>query len=164
MNIVFPLLISLATPFSAASANASESVKSAKVSKAQLRKQSKADAREMELLQRSATLYWEGVRWNDTEKAANFVEDPGARLEFQAWLDDQADNRKIIDVKIIRVDVKTIEDKNSPINRKATIKVASEGYTLPDQVLKKTIEAQEWYRTASGWWVMWSPPAENQTP
>lgn len=164
MNIIFPLLLALASPQSSAESDANTAVKSAKMSKAQLRKQSKADAREMEFLQRSANLYWEGVRWNDSEKAANFIEDPGARLEFQAWLDDQGDERKITDVKIIRVNVQAVNAKDSPINRTAVIKVSAEGYTMPEQVLKKTIETQEWYRTSSGWWLRWTPPDSVPTP
>jgi hypothetical protein len=158
MTILLPLFLAFSALPAAADSKATDTVKSAKISKAQRRKQSKAESRDMEMLQRSATLYWEGVRWNDTEKASNFIENPGARLEFQAWLDEQNADHKILDVKIIGVDVQNVTDKESPISRTAVIKVASEGYKMPDQVLKKTVEAQQWYRTASGWWVQWAPP------
>lgn len=164
MTLILSLLLSFAVPPAHADAKPNATVKGAKMSKAQQRKQSKANAREMELLQRSAELYWEGVRWNDTEKAANFIENSAARLEFQAWLDAENTDHKLIDVKIIGVSVQPIDDKNSPFSRVAIIKVASEGYTMPEQVLKKTIKAQEWYRTPTGWWLRWSPPELVPSP
>lgn len=154
-------MLSFATPNALASDDATTNVKSAKTSKAQRRKQSKAEARDIELLQRSANLYWEGVRWNDSEKASNFIEDPNKRMTFQAWFDTQSEGRKLLDAKVIGVEIKQVEDQTKMITRTATIRVATEGYTIPDQILKKGVDIQVWYRSSSGWWLEWTAPAAN---
>jgi len=159
MSLLFAIVLAVSAPAAVAAPASDASVKSAKMSKAQRRKQSKAEARELELLQRSATLYWEGVRWNDSEKASKFIEDPGARLEFQAWLDERGEERKIIDVKIIGLSVQASPENATGISRTAELRVATEGYTVPEQVLKKATENQQWYRTVNGWWVRWTPPS-----
>ena len=165
MNLMTLMMLSLATPTVQAGDDASQeatpTVKSAKMSKAQRRKQSKAEARDIELLQRSANLYWEGVRWNDSEKASNFIEDPSKRLTFQAWFDTQSEGRKLLEAKIIGVDIKQVQDRSQMVTRTATIQIATEGYTIPDQILKKGVDKQIWYRSASGWWLEWQAPAAN---
>ena len=165
MNFLTFLLLSLATPTSLAADDASSettaTVKSAKMSKAQRRKQSKAEARDIELLQRSANLYWEGVRWNDSEKSSNFIEDPSKRLTFQAWFDNQVEDRKLLEAKVIGVDVRQVQDRNEMVTRTAILKIATEGYTIPDQILKKGVETQNWYRSSSGWWLEWTAPTAN---
>ena len=163
-SLLFAIVLAVSAPAAAAAPASDASVKSAKMSKAQRRKQSKAEARELELLQRSATLYWEGVRWNDSEKASKFIEDSGARLEFQAWLDERGEERKIIDVKIIGLSVAATADSTNGVSRTAELRVATEGYTIPDQVLKKATESQQWYRTVNGWWVRWTPPSSTPSP
>jgi hypothetical protein len=164
MNLLTFMLLSFATPMVQAGDDAAQkatpTVKSAKMSKAQRRKQSKAEARDIELLQRSTNLYWEGVRWNDSEKASNFIEDSNKRLTFAAWLDTQNEGRKLLDAKIIGVDIHQVED-NDKVRRTATIRIAIEGYTVPEQILKKSVETQTWYRSASGWWLEWTPPTAN---
>jgi hypothetical protein len=165
MNLLTFMMFSLATPTVQAADEASQGskaeVKSAKMSKAQRRKQSKAEARDIELLQRSANLYWEGVRWNDSEKASNFIEDPKKRMTFQAWFDNQSEYRKLLDAKVIGVDIKQVQDHTKMVTRTATIRVATEGYTIPDQILKKGVDTQIWYRSASGWWLEWTEPVAN---
>ena len=165
MNLLTFMMLSLATPTVHAADDASQGttseVKSAKMSKAQRRKQSKAEAKDIELLQRSAKLYWEGVRWNDSEKASNFIEDPSKRMTFQAWFDNQSEGRKLLEAKVIGVDIKQVEDHTKMFTRTATIQIATEGYTIPDQILKKGVDTQLWYRSASGWWLEWNAPAAN---
>ena len=81
--ILAPLLLgpvaAAATPDSASSA---ETAVQTKAKKRKRRANPKKEAKELELLQRSATLYWEGVRWNDTEKSAEFIENANDRMEF----------------------------------------------------------------------------------
>ena len=163
MTTALTLLLALATPPAVAAPDADEAKRPA-ISRAQQRKQSKAEARDLSLLQRSATLYWEGVRWNDADKAGKFIEHPGTRLEFEAWLDERNSERKIIDVKIVGLSVESIEEKGSAVGRIAELRVSIEGYTVPEQVLKKTVEEQRWYRTVNGWWVEWAPPQSPAAP
>ena len=118
----------------------------------------KKQAKELDLLQRCATQYWEGVRWNDTERSASFIEDSNDRMEFQQWLEDQIEGQKIMESTVIRVDVEPVADKKSPITSTAHLSVAMKGYTMPDQILKKEVVQQEWYLNASGWWLKWESP------
>ena len=164
MMTAFPLLLALATPSAVAAPAEGDAANRPAMSRAQQRKQSKAEARDLSLLQRSATLYWEGVRWNDSDKAGKFIEHPGARLEFEAWLDERNSERKIIDIKIIGVSLDSVAEKGSAVGRVAELRVSVEGYTMPDQVLKKTVEQQRWYRTVNGWWVEWAPPEPPTAP
>lgn len=153
--ILAPLLLGPA-PAEAAPAD----VKKAKAQtiKRKRRANPKKEAKELELLQRSATLYWEGVRWNDTEKSANFIEDSNDRMEFQQWLEAKLEGHKVMDAKLIRVDVERVEDRDSVITKYAYISVAMKSYTMPEQVLKKETFDQRWYRNASGWWLEWKSP------
>ena len=164
MMTAFSLLLALTTLPAVAAPADDDVVKRPTISRAQQRKQSKAEARDLSLLQRSATLYWEGVRWNDSDKAGKFIEHPGARLEFEAWLDERNSERKIIDIKIIGVSLDSVAEKGSAVGRVAELRVSVEGYTMPDQVLKKTVEQQRWYRTVNGWWVDWAPPEPPTAP
>ena len=118
----------------------------------------KKQAKELELLQRCATQYWEGVRWNDTERSASFIEDSNDRMEFQQWLEDQIEGQKIMESTVIRVDVEPVPDKKSPITSTAYLSIAMKGYTMPEQILKKEIVQQEWYLNANGWWLKWESP------
>ena len=54
--------------------------------KPQRMKHVKQERKEIELLQRSTELYWDGVRWNNAEKSSAFVENPTNRMQFQQWL------------------------------------------------------------------------------
>ena len=118
----------------------------------------KKQAKELELLQRCATQYWEGVRWNDTERSASFIEDSNDRMEFQQWLEDQIEGQKIMEATVIRVDVEPIGDKKSEITSTAHLSVAMKGYKMPEQILKKEIVQQEWYLNSNGWWLLWESP------
>ena len=118
----------------------------------------KKEAKELELLQRSATLYWEGVRWNDIEKSAAFIENGNDRMEFQQWLEEKIEGHKILEARVIRVDVEEIENRKSEITKIANLSVSMQAYTMPAQVLKKEIFHQRWYRKQTGWWLEWESP------
>ena len=135
------------------SADAGPRSAEAKERKQKRRGNPKKQAKELELLQRCATQYWEGVRWNDTERSASFIEDSNDRMEFQQWLEDQIEGQKIMESTVIRVDVEPVPDKKSPITSTAYLSIAMKGYTMPEQILKKEIVQQEWYLNANGWWL-----------
>jgi hypothetical protein len=157
--ILAPLLLgpvaAAATPDSASSA---ETAVQTKAKKRKRRANPKKEAKELELLQRSATLYWEGVRWNDTEKSAEFIENANDRMEFSQWLEAKLEGHQVMDAKVIRVDVTLVEDKKAAITKIAHISVAMQAYTVPDQVLKKETFHQRWYRNGAGWWLEWKSP------
>ena len=118
----------------------------------------KKEAKELELLQRSATLYWEGVRWNDIEKSANFIENGNDRMEFQQWLEEKIEGHKIMEARVIRVDVEPIYERKSEITKIANLSVAMQSYKMPEQVLTKEVFHQRWYRKQTGWWLEWVSP------
>ena len=130
----------------------------AKERKQKRRGNPKKQAKELELLQRCATQYWEGVRWNDTERSASFIENSNDRMEFQQWLEDQIEGQKIMESTVIRVDVEPVPDKKSEITSNAHLSIAMKGYKMPEQILQKEIVEQEWYLNSTGWWLKWESP------
>lgn len=131
--------------------------------KARRGKQVKQERKEIELLQRSTEVYWDGVRWNNAEKSSAFVENPTTRMQFQQWLEDRFANQRVMNARVLRVDIGPMLDKEAKQYRKARISVSVEGYTLPDQVVKNEVIQQIWYRSPTGWWLEW-PPADSEQP
>ena len=122
----------------------------------------KQERSEIALLQRSTELYWDGVRWNNPDKASAFVEDPSNRMQFQQWLEERFQHHRVMNARVLRVEVGPPLDKGAPEARKAKISVAVEGYTLPEQVVENKTVVQIWYRSSSGWWLEWSPEADEK--
>ena len=149
--IVFSLL--LAAPQALAGKNGK---------KPQRAKHVKQERKEIELLQRSTDLYWDGVRWNNAERSSAFVENPTTRMQFQQWLETRFSNRRVMNARVLRVDVGPPLEKQATEFRKARITVAVEGYTLPEQIVKNETVIQIWYRSPTGWWLEW--PAKSETP
>jgi len=128
--------------------------------KPQRMKHVKQERKEIELLQRSTELYWDGVRWNNAEKSSAFVENPTNRMQFQQWLENRFASQRVMNARVLRVDIGPPLEKEAKEARKARISVSVEGYTLPDQVVKSDTVVQIWYRSATGWWLEWSPPED----
>lgn len=121
----------------------------------------KQERKEIELLQRSTELYWDGVRWNNAERSSAFIENTTTRMAFQQWLETRFSTQRVMNARVLRVDVGPPLDKESKQARKARIAVAVEGYTLPDQVVKNETVTQIWYRSPTGWWLEWAPEPAN---
>lgn len=136
----------------------SSEIQEPKKKKKKRRANPKKAAKELELLQRCATQYWEGVRWADTERSASFIEDSNDRMEFQQWLEGHIEGRKIMEATVMRVDVEPLEDKTSEVTSQAFLSVALKGYEMPEQILKKEVVEQEWYLNTNGWWLKWESP------
>ncbi|MEL6346913.1 MAG: hypothetical protein AAFV53_27620 [Myxococcota bacterium] len=117
------------------------------------------DAHEREWLATSARLYWQGLRWSDVDRAANFIESDLDRAAFRAHLDDQLQQQRVIDATVLQVQISEDPErtKGDPW-RTGAVKVRVEGYTLPAQVVQIDDIQQAWYRTPTGWWLTWSPP------
>ena len=122
----------------------------------------KQERSEIALLQRSTELYWDGVRWNNPEKSSAFIEDATNRMQFQQWLEERFKNHRVLDARVLRVDVGPPLAKEAREVRKAKTSVAVEGYTIPDQVVKNETVLQMWYRSPTGWWLEWSPDSTKQ--
>lgn len=123
--------------------------------------QAQMDAHDIALVQDSARLYWEAVRWGDGSKAASFLEEPGMRLVYEAWLEDQKDATRYEDVQVLQVQIQPEEsESDSPTLRKATAYIRIKSYTLPEQILESETVQQEWYKSSSGWWITWDPPTD----
>jgi len=122
----------------------------------------KKDEREHQQLAKLAEAYWNSVRWNDIELASSFVERPDNRLLYQQHLDDESRQRKIVEARVLRIEVSSEKRKSEVTDgkvREAMVTVSIEGYTMPEQVLEKKMIQQRWYRSTAGWWIAWTPPA-----
>jgi len=157
ISALIPLLLTFGTLI-ATPAYAETETTATEKKKRKRRSNPKKEAKELELLQRSATLYWEGVRWNDVEKSAAFIENSNDRMEFQQWLEEKIEDRKILEARVIRVDVEAIGDRQSEITKIANLAVSMQAYQMPEQVLKKEVFHQRWYRKQTGWWLEWVSP------
>ena len=123
----------------------------------------KQEKKEIQLLQRSTDLYWDGVRWNNAERSSAFIENPTTRMAFQQWLETRFSTQRVMNARVLRVDVGPPLGKDATEARKARITVAIEGYTLPEQVVKNETVVQLWYRSLTGWWLDWSPETTNES-
>jgi hypothetical protein len=125
----------------------------------------KKDEREHSALAKSAETYWRNLRWNDVEGAALFVEHANDRLLYQTLLDTEITTKKIIEARVLRVDVSPEKRRDEITDgkmREALVTVSVEGYTLPGQVLEKKLVEQRWYRSNAGWWIVWTAPKTSQ--
>jgi hypothetical protein len=124
----------------------------------QAREDVRQSVKEHALVSEAARLYWEGVRWDDSEKAVVFVESAESKLLFRRWLGDLQDKERLVDAMVLQVDLadENLEAPDGHI-RTAVVHVRVEGYQIPAQVLRNVDLDQQWYRNDKGWWVEWSP-------
>ncbi len=125
------------------------------------------DGEEKTLLSDSARLYWQGVRWEDSELSSNFIELEDDRALFRSRMEDRLKEEKLVEATILRVRVMDVEGASIPLTgtwRTGTVLVRLEGYTLPAQIVVTEEREQSWYRTASGWWLDWEEDAEEHAP
>ena len=124
-------------------------------------REAQAEAHDKELVQDSARLYWDAVRWGDRSKAASFLEDPDQRLLFEAWLDDQKDAVRYMEVLVLQVQLHPEEEPpDTDRVRVATAHIRVKSYALPGQVLESQTLKQEWYKSSDGWWIDWEAPLD----
>lgn len=127
--------------------------------KAKSAKEEKLENKEMELLRKSTEIYWKSMRWQNVENASDFIEDPSLRLEYQQWLNTHFSTSRTAESRIMRIEVGPAVKEDSAVVRTAKVTINVQGYTLPDQILKTDVIQQLWYRSTSGWWLLWTPPA-----
>ena len=100
--------------------------------------------------------YWRALRWGDAPRAKSFLEQANVKLAFDEWFHDEGKDKKITDATILTV---TLEPKVEPQVgnhvRDATVTVRKEGYSMSDLSVREETVEQKWYRTESGWFVVW---------
>ena len=123
---------------------------------------------EKQYLSDSARIYWDGLRWGDTEKISAFIEDEEDRALFRSRMEDRHKKERLVDVEVLRVKLITTTEAElagTVLPPGAVflgdVRVRTEGYSLPAQILRTEEHQQDWYRTTAGWWVAWDPDAED---
>lgn len=115
------------------------------------------DAREAALLSESATLYWDAVRWGDGERAGAFIEGSADRAAFLEWLEDEGARQRLVETRILNITLGEAppEDATDAPPREASVSVRTEGYTVPEQILRNETVEQTWVRLGNGWYLRW---------
>jgi hypothetical protein len=100
--------------------------------------------------------YWRALRWGDAPRAKSFLERADVKLAFDEWFHAEGKDHKITDATILTV---TLEPKaETPTGthvRDATVTVRKEGYSVSDLSVREETVEQKWYRTETGWFVVW---------
>jgi hypothetical protein len=116
----------------------------------------KDDARDSQELTDAAGEYWRALRWGDAPRAKSFVERSDVKLAFDQWFHDEGKAQKITEATILSVSLDPKAETSIDHHvRDATVTVRKEGYATSDLVLREETVEQRWYRTESGWFVVW---------
>ncbi|MDP6931846.1 MAG: hypothetical protein QGG40_02975 [Myxococcota bacterium] len=100
----------------------------------------------------SARLYWDFVRWGDSDRAANFI-DGESLVSFYQWFEVQQTAFRIEEVQILRVTLDPDLEEEAP--RSGTVVVRTHGYTYPAQLLHSETLSQHWVQGKGGWFLDW---------
>ncbi len=120
--------------------------------------------KEQELLQDSARLYWEAVRWTDSERAGAFIEDPEQRVLYRDWLEEHGETHKLEDANLLQVILgPEVERPADGRLQTGTVYVRTKGYSYPAQIVETARVEQAWYRSVNGWFVDWSLPKSSDS-
>ena len=110
------------------------------------------DDKEQVALRTAADRYWEGVRWGESSRVMEFIEDPLEKARFAASLQDV----EYVDVKVLHaeLDPKLEEESTNEteIWRTGKVYVRTEKIDTSN-VLRISENTQSWYRKANGWYV-----------
>ena len=110
----------------------------------------RSDQTEQMVLMENAQLFWQGVRWGESTRAAKFIEDPLERARFEASFGQvQYTEARVLHAEL---DEQKFEMEEQEIWRMATVYVHIEQIEKGHSVVSKEIK-QEWYRKPSGWFV-----------
>jgi hypothetical protein len=116
----------------------------------------KDDKRQSQELTEAAGQYWRALRWGDAPRAKSFLEDADVKRAFDEWLNAEGKEQKLTDVLVLNVLLDPPADK--PVDhrlREGTVTIRTEGYAVTDNVVHEETVDQRWYRTESGWYVVW---------
>ena len=98
-----------------------------------------------ETLAESVRAYNEGVRWERFAVAANHVPPP-ERSTFVETADERADDLKITDYEVVKVDKRG--------DREAKVQVKLSWYRESEGTLRETQSLQTWERHGKTWWMV----------
>lgn len=116
------------------------------------------DAREQAALGARAEKYWRAARWADATEASAFVADSGERIAFEALMEERWKDHRLTEATVLRV---ALEPPTVGAPREATVTVKTQGYDLPEQVLRTEMVTQRWFRAATDWYLVWPEPPET---
>jgi hypothetical protein len=100
--------------------------------------------------------YWRALRWGDAPRAKSFLERADVKLAFDEWFHDEGKDHKITDATILTVTLQPKPEVPTGTHvRDATVTVRKEGYSVNDLSVREETVEQKWYRTETGWFVVW---------
>lgn len=101
-------------------------------------------------------LFWRSLRWQDVDGAATFIEDDEQRRSWKMVMETEAQAVRWMDASLLDLSLGPVnEDPDANRLRQATVRVRTESYTLPAQVLRRDVVSQTWYRSRDGWFLDW---------
>jgi hypothetical protein len=116
----------------------------------------KDDKKQSQELAEAAGQYWRALRWGDAPRAKSFLEGAELKLAFDEWLNAEGKDNKITDVLVLDVLLDPVPEKIVDHRvREGTVTIRTEGYAIADNVVHEETVEQRWYRTESGWYVVW---------
>lgn len=119
--------------------------------------------KEQQLLQDSARLYWEAMRWGDSEKAGAFIESADERVLFRDWMEEYGEGHRLESAKVLQVILgPELRQPTDGRLQTADVYVRTKGYTYPAQIVESERVEQAWYRSLNGWFVDWELPEEGE--
>lgn len=104
-----------------------------------------ASAKTGDTLADSVRVYNDGVRWERFGVAAKHVPPP-QRSMFVDEADERAEDLKITDYEVVRVDAKD--------DREATVRIKLSWYRESEGTLRETQAVQTWEKHGKTWWMV----------
>lgn len=102
-------------------------------------------------------LFWRSLRWQDYDGAAAFVEDDEQRVSWKLVMESESkavrwQDSSLLDLKVDPV----LDEPDGDRLQMGTVRVRTEYYELPAQVLRQEVVVQTWYRSHDGWFLQWN--------
>ena len=122
------------------------------------------ETKEQQLLSDSARLYWEALRWADSERAGAFIEEAQQRVLYRDWMEEHAEKHKLEDAQVLQVILG--DELDPPVDGRlqtASVFVRTKGYSYPAQIVETERVEQKWFRSVNGWFVDWTLSDEEES-
>ena len=110
------------------------------------------DDKEQMVLRGNAEEFWQGLRWGELTRSAQYIEDPLQRSRFMA----NYQYGEYIDIKVLHAELQPQTDEQGfeqEIWREGTVFVQVESI-VDGHAVQKREEEQLWVRKADGWFVV----------
>lgn len=116
----------------------------------------RSEDKEKEDLSARSELFWRSLRWQDVDGAATFIEDEDQRRSWKMVMETEAQAVRWMDSSLLDMTMGPVtEDADADRLQEATLRVRTEHYALPQQVLQRDVVVQTWYRSRDGWFLDW---------